>query len=175
MTFVSNTVLTAAQMNTYVRDNMNCTPPALATTPGYHFVSTGPNSVAERAIEIATVNATEQTTETDFTDLATVGPSITCVTGTRAMYFVTASTWNSTSERATWMAVGVTGASEIDPSKDNALVVDGLTQDQLNTMRATAVYVESGLTPGTNTFTCKYLVSTGTGNWKNRQLVVMAL
>lgn len=175
ITFVSNTVLTAAQMNTYLRDNFNETAPAKATTPGYHFVSTGPNSIAERAIEIATVNATEQTTETDFSDLATVGPSITCNTGTRAMYFVTASTWNSTSERATWMAVGVTGATEIDPSKDNALVVDGLTQDQLNTFRATAVYVENGLTPGTNTFTCKYLVSTGTGNWKNRQLVVMAL
>ncbi len=175
ITFVSNTVLTAAQLNTYLRDNLNETAPAKATTPGYWFVAQGPNSIAERAIEIDIVNAAQESTETSFVDLATIGPQITCTTGTRAIYFVTAQTYNLTSDRATWMGVEVSGASSIEPSKDNALIIDGLTQDQLNTMRATAVYVETGLTPGENTFTCKYYVETGTGHWSHRQLVVMAL
>ena len=175
ITFVSNTVLTAAQLNTYLRDNMNETAPAKATTPGYWFISQGPNVIAERAIEIDILNTAQETTETDFADLGTIGPQITCVTGTRAIYFVTAQTYNLTGDRATYMGVEVTGASDIAPDDNNSLIIDGLTQTQLNTMRATAVYVENGLTAGTNTFTCKYKVNEGTGHWSNRQLVVMAL
>lgn len=178
ITFVSNTVLTAAQLNTYLRDNLNETAPAKATTPGYHFVSTGPNSIAERAIEIATVTTAQDTTETEFSDLATIGPQITCTTGTRAIYFVTSQCYNLTADRATYMAVAVTGASDIAPDDNNAYITDGLTQPSegpINTFRATAAFVENGLTPGENTFTCKYRVNVGTGRFSNRQLIVMAL
>lgn len=175
MTFVSGTGLTAAQLNTYLRDNMNETAPAKATTAGYHFVSTGPNAIAERAIEISTVASVQDSTSLDFANLATVGPQITCTTGSRAMYFVTAQTYNLTSYGATYMAVEVTGSSSIAPSKGNALVVDGMNQTQQNTFRCTAVFVETNLTPGSNTFTAKYCVNGNTGRWQNRQLVVMAL
>ena len=57
LTAVSNTALTAAQWNASVRDNLLMTAPALATTTGRHFVSTGANTIAERAISSNSVSS----------------------------------------------------------------------------------------------------------------------
>lgn len=50
MTFVSNAVLTAAQLNTHLRDNLLETAPAKATAPGRFIVSTGLNSISEHRL-----------------------------------------------------------------------------------------------------------------------------
>ena len=50
MTAVSGSVLTAAQFNTYVRDNLNETAPAKATAAGQIFVSTAANAIAARLV-----------------------------------------------------------------------------------------------------------------------------
>jgi hypothetical protein len=48
MTAVANSTFTAAQFNQYVRDNLNETAPAKATSAGSYFVADGVNSIAER-------------------------------------------------------------------------------------------------------------------------------
>lgn len=173
MTFVANTALTAAQLNTYLRDNMLETAPAKATTAGYHFVTTGPNSIAERAITGDWVQASESTAETSYTDLTTVGPSVTCVTGTKAIYLMSArmsATPASSSMRA---SIEISGASSIEAADARELTLDLNTTDQ---NKVGTCYFEDGLTPGTNTFTMKYKMQTaGTGTWAERHLIVIAL
>ncbi len=44
ITFTSGSVLTAAQLNTYLRDNLNETAPAKFTAAGQLFVSTAANA-----------------------------------------------------------------------------------------------------------------------------------
>jgi hypothetical protein len=172
MTFVANTALTAAQLNQYLRDNMLETAPAKATTAGYHFVTTGPNSIAERAIEGDWIATAETTTETSYTDLNTLGPSVTCVTGTKAIYIMSARMSHSAggSLRA---SIEISGASSIEAGDARELTVH-IGHNHQNKVGTT--YFETGLTPGTNTFTMKYRVQDeGTGTFAERHLIVIAL
>lgn len=172
MTFVANTALTAAQLNQYLRDNMLETAPAKATTAGYHFVTTGPNSIAERAIEGDWIATDETTSETSYTDLNTLGPSVTCVTGTKAIYIMSARMSHSAggSLRA---SIEISGASSIEAGDARELTVH-IGHNHQNKVGTT--YFETGLTPGTNTFTMKYRVQDeGTGTFAERHLIVIAL
>jgi len=172
MTFVANTALTAAQLNQYLRDNMLETAPAKATTAGYHFVTTGPNSIAERAIEGDWIATAETTSETSYTDLNTLGPSVTCVTGTKAIYIMSArmSHDEGGSLRA---SIEISGASSIEAGDARELTVH-IGHNHQNKVGTT--YFETGLTPGTNTFTMKYRVQDeGTGTFAERHLIVIAL
>lgn len=173
MTFVANTTLTAAQLNTYLRDNLNETPTAKATTEGYHFVATGVNAVAERAIEYHEVTTSQSSTSTSYTNLSTVGPTVTVTTGTRALYWWHTRSQHSASDSAVYSGVEVSGASTIAASDSRALIVDGLPAG--NGIQCAGMHLETNLTPGSNTFTVKYRVNAGTGTWGLRHLVVMAL
>lgn len=172
MTFVANTALTAAQLNTYLRDNMLETAPAKATTAGYHFVSTGPNSIAERAIVGDWIQTSESTSETSYADLTTVGPSVTCVTGTKAIYMMSARISNNGSSNSTRASIEISGATSIEAGDARELTLDLPTTDQ---NKVGTCYFEDGLTPGTNTFTMKYRVTAGTGTFAERHLIVIAL
>jgi hypothetical protein len=48
ITFYDGDPLTAAQWNTFVRDNLNATAPGIATSPGNMIVTSGRNRIAER-------------------------------------------------------------------------------------------------------------------------------
>ena len=87
MTAVSNTVFTAAQFNTHVRDNLNETAPAKATTAGTMFIASGANSIVERVPSTAAVTTSESTGGTGYGNLATPGPAVTVTTGTKAIVF----------------------------------------------------------------------------------------
>jgi len=169
MTFVANTALTAAQMNTYVRDNMLETAPAKATTSGSIFVGNGPNSIVERYVASAYVAASQQTTSTTYTDLATVGPQVTVTTGVQAMVFVYASALNS-GTASSLFAVEVSGATSI-PAADAYSIGSSASTGY----RGTSAFLMTGLTPGSNTFTGKYKVGAGTGTFQDRRITVMPL
>lgn len=174
ITFVANTGLTAAQLNTYLRDNMNETAPAKATTPGYHFVSTGPNAIAERAWESSFIDTSQGTTSTTFVDLATVGPQVTIETGSKALWFINCFTAAPVANTARRASVEVTGASSIAAS-DNTGILHDVTSVSPNGVRTAACHMETGLTPGTNTFTMKYRSGGGTVNFVQRELIVIGL
>ena len=92
MTAVSGSVFTAAQFNTFVRDNLNETSPAKATTSGAYFTVSGTNEITERVPASASTLVSETTTSTSFTDLTTVGPEVTVDTGASAVLALTRQT-----------------------------------------------------------------------------------
>lgn len=170
MTAVASSVFTAAQFNTFIRDNLNETGPAKAATAGGHFAVSGPNEISERFSATAAVLTSETTTSTSFTDLATVGPSVTVETGPLAFIIVHGAMEN-TGAGSSRMGYDVSGATTLAAADNRGIGVYGV---------AGAGVITSGvslltLTPGTNTFTSKYRVGSGTGTFLSRRIVVFPL
>lgn len=173
MTAVAGNIFTAAEFNTHVRDNFLETAPAKATTAGSHFAATGLNSIAERFPSSASIVTNETTTSTTYTDLATVGPTVTVATGPRAWVALGAELGNSVSLTASVrIALQISGATSVAASDDFAFGSNGWNATNHRNVGITGG-VFTGLTAGTNTFTAKYRVSAGTGNYARRILSVI--
>jgi len=172
MTAVAGSVFTASQFNTTVRDNMlECETSRAQTVSGYSVV-TGMNQMIERvAVQNGIGAVTDTTTSTEYTDLdGTPGPSVTVQTGDRALVAIygTGATSGGT---AAWMSWAVSGASSIDASDSWAVQMHVTTPDS---WRAGLLFGQQGLTPGLNTFSMKYRVSTsGTGTFACQQISVI--
>lgn len=173
MTATANTAFTAAQFNTHVRDNLNETAPAKATTAGRIFVATGANAIAEREITSNEVATNQTTTSTSFVDLATTGPAVTVTTGVRAIVFLYVRVSNNTTGSLASMGYAISGATTQAASVDRSVSYQSSVGNDL--IRCSSVIMESGMTAGANTFTSKYSVTSGTGTFGERRLAVMAL
>lgn len=171
MTAVAGAVLTAAQWNTTIRDNLSETEAGKAQTISGYSVVSGYNRLVERVSALAEDGSTETTAETSYTDLeATPGPEVTVLTGSRALVSIFGS-GRTSGGTAAWLAFAVSGASSIEASDPYAVQLHVTTPDQ---WRAGAVFGVGGLTPGLNTFTMKYRVSTsGTGTFSSRKIAVI--
>lgn len=172
MTAVASSVFTAAQFNTFIRDNLSETAPAKATTPGSHFVTSDTNQIAERTPKIASDANSGTTTSTAFTDLdspAVSGPSVSVVTGSAALIVISGSSSNS-GTGASRIAYETSGASTTGAADTRGIGIAGATGATLVT--CTAIH-ETSLNPGTNTFTLKYRVSAGTGTFSSRRISVI--
>lgn len=169
-TFVHGNVLTAAQLNAALRDNMLETMPAKATIPLQHFVTTATNVITARTISYANVDASEETTSSSYADLATVGPTITATTGTKAFVIYSAgmSTDDSTM-RLLSVSVAVSGATTTAAADDVALRLPSLSD---YATQATMAHLFT-LTAGSNTFTMKYKTAGGNTKFYRRQLIVI--
>ena len=169
MTAVANTVFTAAEFNQHVRDNLNETAPALATTAGSHFVADGVNSIVELLSASAAVLTSETTTSTTYDDLATVGPTVTVETGPMALVIVHGSMENSGGGSAR-MAYETSGASSLAAADNRGCGIFG--GAGINATHSGLALHSGGtaLTPGTNTFTAKYRVSSGTGTFESKPI-----
>lgn len=161
--------LNAAEYNQYIRDNMLETHPAKATSAnrGAWFCGTGTNEGAERIIKQAEVLTSQTTTSTTYTNLATVGPTVTVDTGERALVFLYAFHDNSGSN-SSYMTYEVSGATVSGPSDDRALRRQGTSN-----MQDMTAHLFLDLKPGSNTFTAKYRVAGGTGTFSIRRIIVM--
>jgi hypothetical protein len=170
MTAVANTAFTAAQFNTYVRDNFLQTAPALATTAGSLFVGVGSNSIAERIPKVADVTTGESTSSTSYTDLATVGPTVTVSTGTSALVF-----WCATANNTTGFPLvgyAVSGASTVSASDTQAA---NCVSASSATSTISKFNLQTGLTAGTNVFTLQYKATSGTSTFQRRRIIVIPL
>lgn len=165
MTAVAGSVFTAAQFNTYVRDNLNETAVAKATAAGQIFVATGVNAVAARTTSQDYIATSQTTASTSYAALATVGPTVTATTGTSALVAVHAGTSNSGSGFSL-MGYNVSGASTIAAGDDRAVGTGGF---------GSGLFFQTGLTPGSNTFTSVYRVQSGTGTYSTRHILVVPL
>lgn len=172
MTAVSGAVFAAADFNQYVRDNLNSTAVALATAAGQFFVSKGANSLEARTVGSGTVATSQTTTSTSYTNLATIGPAATVTTGALALVIVSAAVSNTINNASSFMSYEVSGATTSVSNSSRALRFDGLAAG--NVIRASAVS-PMALTPGSNTFTAKYAVGSGTGTFQDRSIVVIPL
>lgn len=173
-TFVSGNALTAAQLNVLSGD-LNETAPAKASAAGQLFVSTGLNTIAARTPAFGTVLTTETTTSSSWTNLATTGPSVTVTTGSAALVIVGAEMSANQVGTFTQSGYAISGATTIAPSLDRCV---SLRCAVINTgMGAANVIYQTGLTPGSNTFTEQYQCSSGggTGSFLNRRISVIPL
>jgi hypothetical protein len=179
ITFVPNSVLTASQLNTYLRDNMLETMPARSVHAGSHFAVVSRGMIAERTTMSGFVGTDENTTSTDYTDLATPGPTVTASTSVSAVVFLYCQQYAVTGGSPgnggpAWMSYEVSGDTQSDASDNRAIEW----QQPVDTSGQAwgAAILHADLTPGINTFTCKYRVSgTRTGHWVNRRIAVFPL
>jgi hypothetical protein len=176
MTAVANTAFTAAQFNTYIRDNLLETAPAKATAGvgnGAIFVKSATNTIAARLPDQASVSTSQSTSSGSYVNLSTVGPAVTVTTGTRALVIVSASIQNN-STNSSYVGIAVTGATSIAATDDQAL----RTRDSSGgaaEMQMSYAYLFTTLTAGSNTFTAKYRTNGGTSTYRNRTMTVLPL
>lgn len=177
MTAIAGQVVAAADFNLYVRDNLNLTEAAKALNVGGFFVATGANAIAERIFTTATVDTSQTTASTSYADLGTVGPQVTVTTGTKAIVIVGArigDNTNTAGNPSNKMSWAVSGASTVAANDQWAC---GLIQatGQLRAIYTSRWQLALGLTAGSNTFTAKYAVSSGTGAFDHRSIHVLPL
>lgn len=176
MTAIAGSVLTAAQMNTFVRDNLIETMPAKAVLPGSYFVTTGWGEVAARFA--AGSNDDNQVTVTatsfDNPESGPPGPSVTAVTGPMALVGYKCQFQIASATTRIEMGYEVSGDTSIEASLVNSL---GYSKAGTTALwwRMGAVDLATDLTPGTNTFTLKYNVAAGSGMVVYRHLWVLPL
>ena len=123
----------------------------------------------------STVITAEGTTSTTYTDLATAGPSVTATIGAsgKALVLYSCDLENSLATVFTAMSFAVSGATTVTTSDDWRAAATVVAASAVQTVsRARLV---TGLTPGSNTFTMKYRVASGTGTFHRRHMVVLPL
>jgi hypothetical protein len=173
LTAIAGSVLTAAEWNVSVRDNLNETAPALATQESTIFVGTGVNSIAERLPAEEAIVTQETTTSTSPADLATVGPTVTVTTGPNAIIYFRAGISNSTAGATAIAGYDTSGATTLAANIARAISSDGLAANSRMRM-GTTVFTDE-LTAGSNIFKMQYWVSGGTGTFIHRQISVLPL
>lgn len=170
ITFTAGRTVTASMLNTYLRDNLSELAPHKATTEGSYFVGTAAHTIAERTPKRGFVATSQTTTSTSYTDLATVGATVTCTTGTDAFVFHAAQFANSLSSGLSAVSWAISGATTRAAQDSTSIIIDGAGAGQH--VRFADVDYLTTLTPGSNTFTQKYKVGSGTGTFVNRTIMV---
>ena len=139
---------------------------------GVKWAAAGGGIVEE--IAQATVAAQESTTSTSYTDLTTVGPTVTMTTGTKALVIITADLDPSTSSGFTLtMGVDVSGATTEGPSDAKAMY--HFPRTAASGHRGSTMIFYDSLTAGSNVFKAKYKTSSGTAYFFRRNMIVLDL
>lgn len=171
-TFTSGSALLFSELNTYLRDNLNQTFPALATTDNQYLVSNGANAPAARQVATNRVETSETFVSAGATwgDCATVGPScLNMTTGTRALAFISCATKN-TGTGPSRMGVDVSGTTTLAATTNYAFVAS---DPGGNNWMGGCLVVSLALTAGTNNdFVAKYQCDSGTSTFIYRELTI---
>lgn len=161
MTAVTGNVFTAAQFNQHVRDNLNTTEPAVATTAGNLIVTTAANILIERTPVVAFTDVNESTATTTYVDLATFGPSTGATTGTRALIMLGCNASNSIAGLSSRMSVEVSVGTSIAANDANSMLIES--GNISDAFQWTWTFILTGLNPGFNFFVGKFRTSAGGG------------
>ena len=173
-TWVPNETLTAAMLNTHLRDNFLELDVAKVTGSGQYCVSTGANAVTARSYAFDRINTLQTLVSPGgYSDLATVGPSVTVTTGGRALIFYACQMDHSAADGDTKASYAVSGASTFSASDTWCLRRDGM--PATNSIRVMGIDMRVDLTSGSNTFTMRYHGSAGTLTYSNRTIAVFPL
>ena len=119
----------------------------------------------------ATVDTGQTTSSTSFTDLATAGPAVTLTTGTRALVIMQARIYNTSTGGYVSMGTTISGATTLAATDEKSLTFYSASNAPIS--QASAGFLLSGLTAGSNTFTAKYKTTAGTGTWLYRNIAVI--
>jgi hypothetical protein len=124
-------------------------------------------------IAAATVLTSQTTAGTSYTDLATVGPSVTVTTGTSAIVLITFEGEHGTLNGVALATYAVSGATTVAASDNSRIVARGYATG--NSHSTGGAFLVSGLTAGSNTFTVKYRTAAGTATFSKRTIVVIPI
>lgn len=173
-TAIAGGVVSSADFNTYVRDNLNETEASQAFVVGSWFTSDGVNAISEKLPTSDSVSTSQTRANPAYGNLATVGPSVTARTDGRAVVIVgariQASTTTSSSVKMSWAVSGATTIAAADQWAAGIIATNTTAA-----FYASRWYVAEGLNAGTNTFTAQYAASSGTGTWAARSIHVIPL
>lgn len=167
MTAVSGTTFTAAQFNTYVRDNLNETAPAKATAANQYPVATGVNAIAMRSVDSDVADAILNTASTSYTGTT---PAVTITTGTKVYVHLFGYVSVDTNSETAFMTFDVSGATTQSTNDNRAIAAPRFTT--AFAIQCGLTVLVTGLTAGSNTFACKYRVTGGTGTFDHRRISV---
>lgn len=160
MTAVTGNVFTAAQFNQYVRDNLNVTEAAVASTAGNLLATTAANVLIERSPQVGYTGTFEATTNTSFVDLATTGPAVTVTSGTKCLVFLGAQVSNSNAGLGSRVSAAVSGATTAAAADANSYYAESGNVNDGFQGTWCAIFT---VTAGSNTFTLKYRTTAGGG------------
>jgi hypothetical protein len=142
-TWVTGEIVTAAQLNTHVRDNLIDLD--RRTSPVF-----------------ATVSTQQGTTASSFTDLATVGPAVTVTIGSTGKALLSLYTYQYSSDVGGTGLIGIAiSGATIYPGTDPG-ALSFVSVSSLQGIRHGTVNPVSGLNAGSTTFTAKYRSTSGT-------------
>ncbi len=137
-------------------------------------MTTGLNAIAQRIVVSAFVDPGETTASTTYTTLTTAGPAVTTTTGANALIIISCTMFNNSAGGSSFMAIVTSGASTIAANDGKSMRFESSAVN--DTYAASYVYLETGLTPGSNTFTANYKVAvSGTSTFDDRRLTVFPL
>jgi hypothetical protein len=141
---------------------------AKATARQGQIVTTGANAITERFYGYDYISTSQTTTSTSYTNLSTVGPTVTLATGTQVLLIISCKLSQTTVGTVPRVSFAVSGASTI------AAPGWGLLMDvQSSTMMTCSQMYVQDVTAGTNTFQLKYKVDANTGTFATRRLIVI--
>lgn len=161
MTATTGNVFTAAQFNQYIRDNLLVTEGNIAAAPGSLLVATATNVVNYRTPDVAYLGTFESTTSTTYTDLGTVGPTITVTTGTKALLMIGAQVANTNAGLGSRVGVDISGATTTAAADANSYYAES--GNNGDGFQGCWVTINNSLTGGSNTFKTQYRTTAGGG------------
>lgn len=132
------------------------------------------NELALGAVTAST--ATDETrTLTSYDNLATVGPAPSVTVGQSGMVLVILQTrmYNSSGAATNFMSYAMSGANTSSATDSKAVAANtGGANAQTS---GSAVFLLTGLTAGSTTFTAKYRTDTGTAHWLERNITLIPI
>lgn len=183
-TAIAGSVFTAAQWNTFIRDNLAETMTSKALTAGSIFAVSGTNQIVQRD-----PSATLSTQQVDFTSTsfgdpenettteapAASGPSVTVTTGPTALVGYRINVRVPSVTARCEVSYEISGATSREASKTRSMGYSVSNSASALNLRVGWMDLATLLTPGENIFTLKYNVSSGTGVVNDRRLFVIPL
>lgn len=172
-TWVANAILTAAELNVHLRDNLSETAPAKVSVPGQIIVSTAANAITARTPATDADTAINTYTSTSYGATSTAGPAVTVTTGASAYVSMVARIAHNTAGEQGFVDFQISGATSRLPSDQTSLRFQAASAGQGARMGISRLV--TGLTPGNNTFTLRYRTTAATATFAERVLTVIPL
>jgi hypothetical protein len=153
-------------------------PTVPAASGGVTAVPTGVTTIYNGSVWVCTTSVSARTADNGTTTSSSYGtltgggtnPSVTLVTGTTALVFISGWIANSNTATGNRIGVAVSGATTLAASDDFCVYQDVATANY--NLSNGYHYVITGLTAGTNTFTLNYKTTSGTSSVSRRSLTV---
>jgi hypothetical protein len=168
----TNAVLTSAQMNAQIRDNMNETAVAKASAAGQYFTATGVNSLAARAAASDVVDAAINITSATY--VASTGPSVTITTGVSCLVMMYCLATNNTTGEYALCTFDISGATT-SGTNDNRSIGNVRGGTTTVTVLAGATIMVTGMTPGSSTIRLMYKTTNAaaTATFDRRRIAIL--